>query len=61
MKICWIFVYLITVTAVFAQVDPPPRALPDARIVRLTLDTRNRDCPALRPGYVDARCEYRRM
>ncbi len=27
MKICWIFVYLITTTYAFAQVDPPPRVV----------------------------------
>ena len=52
MKICWIFVYLITVTAGFAQADPPPRVLPDARIVRLTLDTQTVTVLHLRPGYV---------
>ena len=52
MKICWIFVYLITVTAGFAQVDPPPPVLPDARIVCLTLDTQTVTVLHLRPGYV---------
>jgi hypothetical protein len=52
MKICWIFVYLITVTAGFAQVESPPRVLPDARIVRLTLDTQTVTVLHLRPGYV---------
>ena len=54
MKICWIFVYLITLTASFAQVDPPPRVLPDARIVRLTLDTQTVTVLHLRPGYVSS-------
>ena len=50
MKICWIFVYLITVIAGFAQVEPPQRVLPDARIVRLTLDTQTVTVLHLRPG-----------
>jgi len=52
MKICWVFVYLITMTFALAQVDSPPRVLPDARIVRLTLDTQTVTVLHLRPGYV---------
>lgn len=53
MKICWIFVYLITLTTSFAQADPP-RVLPEARIVRLTLDTQTVTVLHLRPGYVSS-------
>lgn len=53
MKICWIFVYLITLTISFAQADPP-RVLPEARIVRLTLDTQTVTVLHLRPGYVSS-------
>ena len=53
MKICWIFVYLITLTNGFAQADPP-RVLPEARIVRLTLDTQAVTVLHLRPGYVSS-------
>jgi hypothetical protein len=52
MKICWIFVYLITMTCAFAQGDPPPRVLSEARIVRLTLDTQTVTVLHLRPGFV---------
>jgi type IV secretory pathway VirB9-like protein len=54
MKTCWIFVYLITMSYGVAQVDSPPRALPEARIVRLTLDTQNVTVLHLRPGYVSS-------
>jgi hypothetical protein len=54
MKACWIFVYLITMSYGVAQVDSPPRALPEARIVRLTLDTQNVTVLHLRPGYVSS-------
>jgi hypothetical protein len=54
MKICWIFVHLITLSYGFAQVDSPPRVLPDARIVRLTLDTQSVTVLHLRPGYVSS-------
>ncbi len=54
MKICWVFVYCITLTVAFAQADPPPRALPEARIVHLTLDTQIVTVLHLRPGYVSS-------
>jgi hypothetical protein len=54
MKICWIFVYLITLTAAFAQADPPPPVLPEARIVHLTLDNQIVTVLHLRPGYVSS-------
>jgi hypothetical protein len=54
MKICWIFVHLITLSYGFAQVDSPPRVLPDARIVRLTLDAQSVTVLHLRPGYVSS-------
>jgi hypothetical protein len=54
MKICWIFVHLITLSYCFSQADSPPRALPDARIVRLTLDTQSITVLHLRPGYVSS-------
>jgi Flp pilus assembly secretin CpaC len=52
MKICWIFVYLITLSGAFAQVDAPLRVLPEGRIVRLTLDTQIVTVLHLRVGYV---------
>lgn len=52
MKICWIFVYLITLTRGFAQVDPTQPVLPEARIARLALDTQSVTVLHLRPGYV---------
>jgi hypothetical protein len=54
MKICWIFVHLITLSYCLAQADSPPRGLPDARIVRLTLDTQRVTVLHLRPGYVSS-------
>ena len=54
MKICWIFVHLITLSYCLAQADSPPRILPDARIVRLTLDTQSVTVLHLRPGYVSS-------
>lgn len=54
MKSCWIFVHLITLSYAFAQVDSPPRVLPDGRIVRLTLDTQSVTVLHLRPGYVSS-------
>ncbi len=54
MKICWIFVYLITLTCGFAQVDPTLPVLPEARIVRLALDTQSVTVLHLRPGYVSS-------
>jgi len=54
MKICWIFVHLITLSYCLAQVDSPPRVLPDARIVRLTLDTQSVTVVHLRPGFVSS-------
>ena len=54
MKICWIFVHLITLSYCLAQADSPPKVLPDARIVRLTLDTQSVTVLHLRPGYVSS-------
>jgi len=54
MKLCWICVHLITLSYGFAQVDLPPRVLPDARIVRLILDTQSVTVLHLRPGYVSS-------
>jgi hypothetical protein len=54
MKICWIFVHLIALSYCLAQADPPLRVLPDARIVRLTLDTQSVTVLHLRPGYVSS-------
>lgn len=54
MKNCWIFVHLITLSYCFAQADSPPRDLPDARIVRLTLDAQSVTVLHLRPGYVSS-------
>ena len=54
MKICWIFVHLITLSYCLAQADSLPRVLPDARIVRLTLDTQSVTVLHLRPGYVSS-------
>jgi hypothetical protein len=54
MKICWIFVHLITLSYCLAQADSPPRGLPDARIVRLILDTQSVTVLHLRPAYVSS-------
>ena len=54
MKNCWIFVHLITLSYCLAQADSPPRDLPDARIVRLTLDAQSVTVLHLRPGYVSS-------
>jgi hypothetical protein len=54
MKICWIFVHLITLSYCLAQADSSPRALPDARIVRLTLDSQSVTVLHLHPGYVSS-------
>src|SRR3984885_16196591 len=54
MKICWIFVHLIALSYCLAQADPPLRVLPDARILRLTLDTQSVTVLHLRPGYVSS-------
>lgn len=54
MKICWIFVHLITLSYCLAQADSSPRVLPDARIVRLTLDSQSVTVLHLRPGYVSS-------
>jgi hypothetical protein len=54
MKSWWIFVHLITLSYCLAQADSPPRVLPDARIVRLTLDTQSVTVLHLRPGYVSS-------
>jgi hypothetical protein len=47
----WFFLYLITLTYSFAQAATP-QAIPEARIVRLTLDPQNVTLLHLRPGYV---------
>lgn len=47
----WLFVYLTLATYAFAQVDKP-HPLPEARIVRLTLDAQTVHVLHLRPGYV---------
>jgi len=54
MKICWIFVHLITLSYCLAQAEAPPRVLPEARIVRLTLDTQSVSVLHLRPGYISS-------
>jgi hypothetical protein len=54
MKICWIFVHLITLSYCLAQADSAPRVLPEARIVRMTLDTQSVAVLHLRPGYVSS-------
>jgi len=51
MNIRWIIVYLITLAYCFAQANKP-QPLPEARIVRLTLDTQSVTVLNLRPGYV---------
>jgi len=54
MRICWIFVHLITLSYCLAQADSPPRVLADARILRLTLDPQSVTVLHLRPGYVSS-------
>ena len=54
MKICWFFVHLITLSYCLAQADSLPRILPEARIVRLTLDAQSVTVLHLRPGYVSS-------
>jgi len=54
MKICRIFVHLITLSYCLAQADSPPKILPEARIVRLTLNTQSVTVLHLRPGYVSS-------
>jgi hypothetical protein len=54
MRSCWIFAYLITLSYCLAQTDSPPKVLPDARIVRLTLDTQSVTVLHLRPGYISS-------
>lgn len=54
MKICWVFVHLIMLSYCLAQADSSPRVLPDARILRLTLDPQNVTVLHLRPGYVSS-------
>jgi len=54
MRSCWIVVHLITLSYCLAQTGSPPRVLPDARIVRLTLDTQSVTVLHLRPGYVSS-------
>jgi hypothetical protein len=51
MNIRWLFVYLITLACCFAQADKS-QPVPEARIVRLTLDTKIVTVLHLRPGYV---------
>jgi hypothetical protein len=51
MNKCWIFLYLITLTYSFAQASKP-QTIPEARIVRLTLDPQSVTVLHLRPGYV---------
>jgi len=46
--------HLIALSYCLAQADPPPKVLPDARIVRLTLDTQSVTVLHLRPGYVSS-------
>jgi hypothetical protein len=54
MKSCWLFVYLIVATAGFTQVDLSPQVLPEARIVRLILDSQIVSVLRLRPGYISS-------
>jgi len=51
MNKCWLFLYLIALTYGFAQASKP-QAIPEARIVRLTLDPQSVTVLHLRPGYV---------
>lgn len=51
MNIRWFFLYLITLTYSFAQAGKL-QAIPEARIVRLTLGPQNVTLLHLRPGYV---------
>lgn len=51
MKIRWISAYLITLSCCFGQADRP-QPLPEARVVRLTLDPQSVTVVHLRPGYV---------
>jgi hypothetical protein len=51
MNKCWVFLYLTTLTYSFAQAGKP-QAIPEARIVRLTLDPQSVTVLHLRPGYV---------
>ena len=51
MNKCWLFLYLIALTYSFAQASKP-QAIPEARIVRLTLDPQSVTVLHLRPGYV---------
>src|SRR5258708_349984 len=51
MNIRWFFLYLIALTCSLAQAGKP-QAIPEARIVRLTLDPQNVTLLHLRPGYV---------
>ena len=51
MNIRWLFLYLIALTCSLAQAGKP-QAIPEARIVRLTLDPQNVALLHLRPGYV---------
>jgi hypothetical protein len=50
MNMRWFFLYLIALTYSFAQ--GKPQAIPEARIVRLTLNPQNVTVLHLRPGYV---------
>jgi hypothetical protein len=51
MNKCWFFLYLTALTYSFAQAGKP-QAIPEARIVRLTLDPQSVTVLHLRPGYV---------
>src|SRR5258706_10038410 len=51
MNKCWFFLYLTALTYSFAQATKP-QAIPEARIVRLTLDPQSATVLHLRPGYV---------
>src|SRR5258707_8891056 len=51
MNKCWFFLYPIALTYSFAQATKP-QVIPEARIVRLTLDPQNVTLLHLRPGYV---------
>ena len=51
MNKCWLFLYLMALTYSFAQAGKP-QAIPEARILRLTLDPQSVTVLHLRPGYV---------
>lgn len=54
MKTCWILMYLTSTIAVPAQQAPPSPVLPEARIMRVTLDSNSVTLLRLRPGYVSS-------